>query len=466
MSVVRTDKSPIEAELAVVIARDDYEPKLKEELKKYQQKAHMKGFRKGKVPMSVIRKMYGRSMLADVINDMVQKQLGGYIQEEKLDILGQPLPSEDQQSYDFLLSELEDFEFKFDVALSPELEVVGVDDGTTYEQNLVEVSDKMIDDDLEAARKRSGKEVHPESGVEEEDSITFEAIELEGDEVKKKGFETTFKILVSQIDNQEVKDKVIGGKVGDKIRFDIFELEKDRTDDYVRKYLLNITDEEEDLVVGRWYEGRIKEITRIEPADLDQEFFDKAFPEQGITTEEEARGKIKEHIEKFYERQSEALLFKDFQDKLQVLNEVDLPDAFLKRWLLASNEELSQEQLDKEYPIFSRNLLWTLIERSIKNKYELKVEIEEVKEVLKAQLMQYMGGYQMQDAMLDEYVERMLGNQEQFNKAYEEKMSDKVFEAIKEHVNIEEKRVSLEEFQDLIKAAEADRNSSGLDEEE
>ena len=133
MSIIRTDKTEIEAQLAVSITKEVYEPKLKSELHTYRQKAHMRGFRKGKVPMSVIRKMYGKAMLADVVNEMVQKELGNYLEDEKLNLLGQPLPAEDQETFDFDLAALKDFDFKFDIGLAPDFELNGLSESTEFE---------------------------------------------------------------------------------------------------------------------------------------------------------------------------------------------------------------------------------------------------------------------------------------------------------------------------------------------
>ena len=244
MSVSRTDKTEIESQLAVSITRDDYDPKLKSELQKYRQKAHMRGFRKGKVPMSVIRKMYGKAMLADVINELVQKELGGYLQDEELNLLGEPLPAEDQQPYDFDINQLQDFEFKFDIGRAPKFEIAGIGSDEPFEQLVVKVSDGMIDDDLNAARKRHGKEIQLDGEFEESDSITFNAKELEGDKVKNKAFETSFKVLISQIADDKLREDVLKGAKGDAFRFNIFELEKDRDEKFVRKYLLNLEEDE------------------------------------------------------------------------------------------------------------------------------------------------------------------------------------------------------------------------------
>ncbi|NND05699.1 MAG: hypothetical protein HKN87_04905 [Saprospiraceae bacterium] len=465
MSVERIEKSPIESELAISIPKSEYEPKLKSEMRKYQQKAHMKGFRKGKVPMSVIKKMYGKAMLAEVVNEMVQKQLGGYLQEEKLEVLGQPIPSKDQENYDF--EDLQDFEFKFDVGVAPHFEVKGIEEDTQYNQYLVKVTDEMIDDELLGLRKKSGKEIEVDSDFEEADRFTFAARELEDEhgDLKKKGFETTFSTLLSSIEDESLQEKIKSIGKGEKIRFNIFTLEGDRSEDYVRKYLLNISEEEEELEVGEWYEAQVQQVNRIAPADLDEAFFEQAFQEK-VKTESEARDLIKKNIEAYYQGQTDALMFKDFQDKLLELNKLTLPDEFLQRWLLVTNEELDEAQLETTYQGFSQNLTWTLIERAIQDKFDLKVEREEVRAVLKAQLLQYMGNYGLPENMMDEYVDKMMANQEQVEKAYQEKMTDKVFEAIRDQVTLENQYMDVDDFREKIESVQKQVSAKEKEEEE
>lgn len=465
MSITRNEKSANEVELVLQLPISDYEPKLKSELQKYRQKANMKGFRKGKVPVSVIKKMYGRGILADLINEMLQKELSGYITDEKLDILGQPLPSESQETYDFEINNLVDFEFRFDVGLAPAFEVAGIE-GESYEQLKVEVTDEMIDDELEATQKRAGNMENQESDFEESDGITFNAKELEGDALKNKGFETSFKVLIQDIQDEDLRKQVLESKIGDTVRFDIFDLEKDKTDEYVRKYLLQLDEEEMDREVGREFEATIEQVDRLIPAELNEEFYNKAFGEGEVTSEEEARAKIKEHIENMYKGQSEALLYRSFQERLLELNTPALPDEFLKRWLKSGQETLNDEDLDKQYPDFEKGLLWSLIERKIGEKFEVEVGVEDVRQAMRDQLKQYMGGYAVEDSMLDGYVDRMMQNQEQVEKVFQEKRSDKIFEALKEAVTIEEKFLPLDEFEARLQEARAASQPEASAEEE
>ncbi|MEL6926044.1 MAG: trigger factor family protein, partial [Bacteroidota bacterium] len=270
--VVREDIDQLNATLTVTLSPSDYEPKFKSELKKYQQKAHMKGFRKGKTPMGMIKKMYGRGLLAEVVNEMLQKEIYEYINNEKLDLLGQPIPSDEQANVDFDVRDLSDFEFRFDLGLAPEFEVKGADSATTVDRYQVEVIDEPIETELEGARKQIGKRSLPEDDIQENDLLKFNVEELEGDQVKENGWAATFSILLDRIANEDLRKELLGKKLGDKVRFNIFELESDVDEAYVKKYLLDMKEDEE-VEVNPMFEGEIVEVSRNEPADMDQEFF-------------------------------------------------------------------------------------------------------------------------------------------------------------------------------------------------
>ena len=455
----------MQAELLVTIEKDQYEPKLQNELKKYQQKAQMKGFRKGRVPMSVIKKMYGKAVLADVVNEQVQSELSGYFESEKLDILGQPLPSTQQRSYDFGLNNLDDFEFSFDIGLAPEFELNGLTKDTTFIKPVVIVSDEMIDEELELAQKRKGKEIHPEKDFKDTDVLLIEATEVV-DDGDTEAHQTKFRIMLNRIADEDLRKEILKKKIGERINFDIFSLEKDQPDEYVRKYLLNLKEDEMDRAIRPKFEGLIAEVTRIEPAKLEQEFFDTNFGEGKVNNVEQARQSIKEDIATYYNRQSEALLFRDFQEKLLEMNPVTLPDLFLKRWLVEGNKDLKSDAIEQEYDAFAKNLIWTLIENKIKKESDLTVEQEEVKEILRGRVLQYMGNYPFTPEMLDDTVNRLMGDQEQVRKAYEEKLSDKVFDVVVEAVQIDEQGYSVQDFNTLVTNAQQKAQPPIAEEEE
>ncbi|MCB0586072.1 MAG: trigger factor [Phaeodactylibacter sp.] len=460
--VVREDIDNLNAVLTVTLEKKDYEPKFNSELSKYRKQAHMKGFRKGKTPVSVLKKMYGKSVLADVINEMLQKELYDYLNNEDMKILGQPLPADDQPPIDFELRELHDYTFKFDLGLAPEFEVEGVSPESTFGKIEVEVTDEMIDEELDAARKRHGERQFVEDEIRENDMVKLLAKELDGVEVKEDGVESEFSLLASAISDENAKKQLLNGKKGDTFRFDLFELEEDKDEAYVRKYFLNLSDDDE-REVGREYEVTVEEVSRIVPAELNQEFFDKFFGEGKVSSEEEAREQIREQIEKFYNGQSEALLFRDIQDKLMEINELPLPEDFLKRWMKATNEKLTDEVIEKEYGAFSKNLQWSLIRSKLVKRFDIQVGKEEVLETLKNRVRSYFGGVAPgMEHIIDSTAARLMEDEKQVEQAYDEVLSDKLYEAIADEVNVEVNKASLEEFEaEVAKAREASAAAQG-----
>lgn len=471
MSVTRTETENLQSELSIQIGKEQYEPKLRSELNKHRQKAHMKGFRKGKVPLSVIKKMYGKSILAEVINEMIQSELNTFVKDSNLEILGQPLPSEDQTEYDFELRNLQDFEFKFDIGYAPDFEVTGLEKSFEYGMYDVIIPDNLVQEELEMGQKRIGKRIEADTDILEGDMITFNAKELEGEALKPKGFETSFQLASDLIQDEEVKKEVLTKKKGDTVRFNIFTLEGDKDDAYVRKYLLKLEEDEMDREVGQFFEATIEGVSRVEPAALDQTFFDAFFGPDVVKSEEEAREKIRESIKRGYDRQAEALLYRDFQEELLKLNDIQLPDTFLKRWLLASDSNLKEETIQSEYEGFSKNLVWSLIQNRIQKKFEIQVEPDEIKEVLRNRIRQYMGNYPMTPEMLDGSVERLMGDQDQVRQAYDEKMSDKMFDVIKEAVTVKSEPIDTEHFAEIVKKVREEQQKEegspeGVNEEE
>jgi trigger factor len=450
--VVRVDKENLSAELTMTITKDDYVPKLDSELKGYLKKAHMKGFRKGKIPMGVIRKMYGQSLLAEVINDTLQKSLTKYLTDENIEILGQPIPSDDQVELNFDIAELQDFEFKFDIGLAPEFEVQGLSKDTSFDRYAIEVSSSMLDKEIEQAKTKFGERESVDTIIEDNDVVTFDAEELEGDKVKENGWASSFSVLVNKIGDEAVKEEILKKKKGDKIKFNVYSLEADAKPETVKKYMLNITEKDEEVQIGEEFEGTIKEVQRIMPAEVNEAFFDKAFGEGKVKSIEEARSKFEEEITKYYDKQAESLLFRDIQDSLLALNNVEVPNDFLKRWLKTANEQATEEVIENEYENFAKNLQWSLIKGKIVQKFDLSVAEEEIFESFNERIRGYFQGYGDELIILNT-ANRMMEDKKQVDQLYQELMSDKLFVAVREVVAVNDKKISTEDFDAVIKKA-------------
>lgn len=457
--VVRENLDDLSAKITVTVEVDDYAPKFKSELNKYRKKVNMKGFRPGKTPMGIIKKMYGKAILADVINDTLQTEISNYLSEESINILGQPLPTDDQEKFDFDVNNFSDFNFNFEIGLAPEFELAGLSKDTELREYAVTIPDSMIDDDLDNARKRVGERVATEETIEENDIVKFNAEELEGGEKKKEGWATTFTVLVNTLADEEVKKELLTKKAGDTIRFDITKLEKEKSEDYVRKYLLNVSENDGDVEIGNDFEAVIDEVTRLAPAELNQDFFDKYFGEGNIKSEEEAREKIKEDISKFYQRQAESLLFRDLQEDLLEQNKLNLPDGFLKKWIKQTNETMSAEDIEKDYDGFSKNLQWSLIRSKVIKKFELEVNEEELLEGFKSRVRSYFGGYGDELVILNT-ANRLMQDEKQVDQLYQELMADKIFATAKEHISVKSEEIEKEKFEEILNKAKEEAEAA------
>ena len=357
-----------------------------------------------------------------------------------------------------------DFHRSF-LALGAAVEVKGVEPDTVYEQYAVEIPAKDIEQDLEAMRKRGAERQFIEEDIQEEDMVKLSVRELVGDAlVKVGGRESEFSVLMNRVDSESLKADLLSKKKGDTVRFNIFEVENHDSQDYAKKYFLNMTPEEIEAAgeIGPMFEGEIVEVSRVEPVELNQDFFDKNFGEGEVTSEAEAREKIKENISQFYVGQTEAVLFRSFQDKLLEENReaMPLPDDFLKRWLVTASEKNTEELVEKDYPNFSDNLRWSLIKGQLAERFEVKVEEEDIKDEIRKQVAQMMGNYGMGEEFVDMMVQRSMQDPKVMEETANRALDNKLFDVVKEKVTIQETPISVEDFgkilDDLKKSVETD----------
>lgn len=478
-NVVREDIDNLNAKLKVVISQDDYAEKFKAELKKVSKTASLKGFRKGKTPISFLKKMYGKGLLSDIVTEMLQQELSDTINKEENRFVGRPLPTKDFQPVDFDANNLKDYEFTFDVGVSPDFEIKGLNGEVTFDYLKAKVPTEKVDEQIDLIRKRKGERKEVEDSIEDNDLVAFNAVELDGDNAKEDGWKTTFSILPNRMKDGDTKTELLKKKKGDTVRFNIFELEENADEKYVKKYLLNLTeaDIEEGTTTGEMYEGTIETVTRLIPAkELTQEIFDEFFGEGTVSSEEEAREIIEKNIASQEELSSNTLLFRDIREKFIELNRDDmpLPEAFLKRWVEASYQKEAAGILGK-FEDFQDDMRWTLIKNKLYKQFDIELKQEDLQQAATNRVMGYFGG-QFQpgmEEMVKNIVERMLQDSEQVNGLASEVLSQKLFLELKEKVDLKEVSTSVEELQKKmadLQAEEMARNAqmaaAGNDEEE
>jgi trigger factor len=445
-SVVRKDIDNNSAQVTVTIKREELQPKIDAELKRFRSRAGIKGFRQGQAPMPYIRKMFGASIVVDTFNDMMSQEIYDYLRNSGLNVLGQPLPAAEQQRYAFKIEQLDpEYSVTYDIGYVNPIELNGLDKDQVFERLVVSDLETLADRDLDYARSRMGKQTNPEDDIQENDILRISAKEVDGD------WETTITTFVKDIADDQLKAEFCSKKKGDPIRFNTRLLEETREESHYRKYIINLP-EDDDRKVGDWFEGVIEEVSRVEKADLDEEFFQNYFG-GGVSNPDEAREQIKKGIQGFYDVRANALLMRDFQERLLKLNAIELPEQFLRRWLLVTNEnELTPEAIEEQFPAFAENLRWTMISDKVKEQFGLEVTDADVQADFAQRVRNYFQ-VDLPDHIIQSSVERLMKDEKDVDKTRRDLETDKIFQAIREQVTIVDKAVPSEEFHKILDTA-------------
>jgi trigger factor len=446
MNIVQEKTSELTASLKIQLGTEDYKNKVESALKDLQKKASMPGFRPGKVPIGLVKKMYGKGVLADEVNKILGDSLYAYLKENKLNILGNPLP-DNNKSKDIDWESQEDFEFYYEIGLAPEI-YLNFDDAIVVDYHRIKADEKIIDETIEDIRKRNGNFINPET-TEEGDVLFGEFAELDGDgAVIENGLKNKSNIYIQYIKDEETKKELTGKKIGDSVDLDLV---KSVENDTEMATMLGVKKEELEQY-GKNFRFTLERISRIEPAELNEELFAKVAPDQEIKDESSFRAFIAEQIQKQYQ----ADVDKNFKNEaikviLDKLN-LALPEDFLKRWLLETNtdnKEITPEQVEKEFVSLAQSFRWQLVENYLIKEYKIEVKHEEVSEFLKNYMRQQLRQYGQQDPeeeVLNDFVKRIASNQEELKKVYDQLFEVKVLELLKEKLTLNEKEVNFDEF--------------------
>jgi len=456
VEIVKENNGELSAILKCTLHKDDYAPKVEDALKKYTKKIDLKGFRKGQVPVGVVKKMYGNAILAEEVNNILQDALYKYLEDEKIQILGQPMP-QDGQHVVFEINDLQDYQFNYEIGISPDADLSYMSKLPAYEQYAIEIDEKMLDEEVDGMRVRYGKRTSPDE-VQGEDIIYVEFKELNEDgSPKEGGWENSTSFNVNMIIAGPTKEEVLAMKKGDSVNLNVFEsFDKDR--ESVGKYMLNAKDEEL-AAIGNMFKMTLSNISRQEKAELNEEFFSALYADGSVTTEAEMRNKIKEDLTKYFSAQTEKKVIQQLGKDLIENAHLSFPDAFLKRWIKASNEKpVTDEELEKDYPGFTKELTWNIIVGKVAKENELKVEYAEIlqrtREIVQNQLLQYGMGY-MPDEQLDNFGKRFLEDKRHIQRTHETLLEEKVLYRLKQDINIVEKPISLDAYNELMKSEAA-----------
>lgn len=448
MNITKNQIDNLNATIKIELGKEDYAERVEKALKDYQKKVVVKGFRPGKTPMGMVKRMYGQSLLFEEINKILGEALGNYIKENNLNILGEPLPNETEQKP--LNLEDEHFEFLYDIALAPEVNVkMSKREKLPYYK--IKVDDEMIDKQIEAICKNNGS-LTPVDVIEGGEYLKGELIELgENGEVKEGGIHNEdASMSLHYMKDEEAVEAFKGKKVGEEVKFNAAKAFPNKTD-YAA--LLGVSKEEAEKA-GENYCFIIREIKRYVDAEVNEELFTKLFGKDVVKDVAAFRERVKEDIGYQLKGHADYRFTIDAKEKMIKKNEdVVLPEAFLKRWIVAVNENMTPEEVEKDFEGYRDEFKWQLVKSAVVKDYQVKVEDEDLKkegrQIAAAQLQQY-GLFGLTDEQLDGFAAKLLEDDKQRQHLYERAMDEKVFNVIRENMKLEEQEISMADFEKLF----------------
>ena len=434
MNITRENIDALNAVVKVDIAKEDYSDKVEKILSDYRKSANIPGFRKGHVPMSLVKKQYGKAVLVDEVNKLLQDAIGKYLVEEKLDVLGNPLP----KPQDDLDWDADAFSFEFELGLAPEFDVKLKGKKAITHYNIV-ADDKMIDNQVEHIQKQYGKLVS-QTEVTKDSEITGKFTNEE------EGIENVATITLDKLKGKTNPKKFIGAKVGDVIELKTKGLFNDDHD--LMTFLKVPHDDAHGLDIKVNFE--LSEINERELADLDQELFDKLFGPKAVTSVTELKDKIKEDSEKQFAQQGDQKLLNDVTEYLLESTKFDLPVEFLQKWMQTAGEEpMTEEQAKEEYEKSEKSMRYQLIEGKLITDHNLQVQFEELKayamEMIKGQMAQF-GQLNPSEKELEDIAARIMSNQDEVKRLSEQLMSQKLLNLYKTEANLKTKEITYDDF--------------------
>lgn len=434
MNITRNNVDALNAVVTVEISKDDYAPQVDKVLKNYSKTATIPGFRKGAVPFGMIQKQYGKAVLLEEVNKVLQENLNRYLQQEKIDILGNPLP---KVAEDFNW-DTEDYTFEFELGLTPTFNVdLGVVKNVT--QYKIVADNQMLEDQVLRIRKQYGKMISKDN-VEKGDDISGTFLNAE------KGIDSPAHITLDIFKNKKAADAFLGKKVGDVVTINTKGLFDD--DHKLMEYLKVGHDNVHGLEID--VDFKIEEITMSEPAELNQELFDKLFGPGNVSSVEDIKAKIKEDAENQFATQADQKFLNDVTESLLTNTKFELPSTFLKKWIQTVGEvPLTPQQAEEEFARSENGLRYQLIESKILSQNNLQITFEDLKaytaELIKKQMAQF-GQMNPSDSDVEGIVARVLSNQEEVKRLSEQVMSAKMLDFFKAEIKAKTKEVTYQEF--------------------
>lgn len=452
MNVTLDKKDDLNAIITIEIKKEDYQDSINNQFKDYRKKARIPGFRPGQVPMGMVKKMIGKSVLYEEVNKLTSEKLYEYLKEHNIDILGQPMSSVEKESeLDF--DNYGDFTFHFDLGLAPEftLNFSEKDKLTRYQ---IELDDSEVETEIKTLRRQNGSLENIDTCENENDSVVL--VLTEGD---KKGehkdggvFEQEATVLPEVVKSKKVKKQLIGSKVGDELKLDVFDLFNDN--EMVISHSLGI-EKEAVSDLNKTFVGKVKEIRRVLPAELTQDFFDQVMGKDVVKTEEEFKEKIKENLNSYYASEAEKQLDAEVNQLLADKHQLSLPDEFLKRWLVQTKPDTyNAETIDEKYSEESDILRKQLVREKIAEEEKVEVTEQDVNQTSLAYTSQMLRQYGMSNPdpnLIRSFEARNREDENYLLRIRDVVVEKKVLDKVKEKVSLKDKKVSVDKFYEEVK---------------
>jgi trigger factor len=449
MDITREEIGTLNELLRIKLNPDDYKNQVEAEIKKIQKTLSMPGFRPGHVPVGLVRKRYGKAVLADELNKIVSGSLESFITDSKLDILGSPLPRPSDDS----INNWEvpgNFEFQFEIGIAPQFSLT-LPPVATFDYYHIEPDEEKVEAYINDTRRKHGKFSNPE--IAEADSILYgDLAELNADGTPKEGgVVSRSTVSIAALKDDDTRNRLTGLKKGDQVVINPARALGNDAEEMA--YLLNLPAEQASSITSNFM-YTVESINKVEPADLNQEFFDKIYGEGNVTSVEAFHDRVKAEIKSVYDQDADMKLKHDIEDYLLHELDIKLPDAFLRKWLQTGVEKpLSAEKVEKDYPAYARGMKLRLIENRIFREQNMQINQEEIREMARQYILHQFSGYgsALTADIMDNLVKRYLEKRESVERIIETLSDRKVFNYLKSVVKTKQVPVSYEQFIELTR---------------
>lgn len=446
-TVTRENIGLLTDKLTVTLNKEDYLSGFEQSLKKYAKTANIPGFRKGMVPAGLVKKMYGQSVFTDEVLRTVEKELNTYLNNEQLEIFAQPLPLDnDARALD--MNNPADVSFAFEIGLKPNFEIDTKKIKVT--RYVIDVTDEMIDQEVERLQIRNGKMTEPEAVTGDENVLNVKFIECDenGNEIEG-GISKDNSLLVKYFE-ASFRKNFIGKKNNDTV---VLQLDKAFEDKEKEAILADLGLTPADG--NRYFKLLITKVGLVEKAEMNAEFFAAVYPNAEITTAEDFRAEVKKEIENYYAQQARNQIHDQIYHHLVDHTSMDFPESFLKRWLQTGGEkQKTAEEAEQEYPTFINQLKWTLVSSKLAADNKIEVHPDDIREFAKQQLFSYMGGQLGalgdNQQWVDDYANRMMQDRKYVEESYHRISTEKLFGLLESQVTAKEESISAEAFAEKL----------------